>query len=239
VADVRDIVTGALQDLGVLAAGEIANAGEAIDGLSALNNLIDQLAAERLAIHQITRTTFAITANAQSYTVGVGGAVAVARPVYPLRVTYYVTANTPIVEITLYQESPQERMANAVKTLALSVPTEWYYEPTIASGFGTLYLWPVPDVSTLTGVFYAPEQVAEFASLSTQILLPPGYRRMLVKNLACEIASSYERTASDDLKAQAEDAMRVVKRSNLRLDEMSFDRIFQEHGMVWNIKVGP
>lgn len=54
-----------------------------------------------------------------------------------------------------------------------------YYNPTWTAGLGLVYLWPLPTSTTLQGVIYTPVPVAEFASLSTTISLPPGYRRFL------------------------------------------------------------
>ena len=232
-ADARNIVTWALQDLGVLAAGEIAVAADALDALSALNNVIDQLAAERLAIHRLTRTTCTIAASTASYTVGTGGTINVARPVFPLRASYFVTADDPDTEISLGESlTPDEWMRIPQKAAEAAAPTRFYYEPTMTAtaGTGTLYLWPIPNVATLTGVLYAPQQVAEFTSLSTAVLLPPGYRRMLTKNLAVELGPSYGVPISADLRAQADDATRVVKRSNVRLNEVTFEGIFQAGG---------
>ena len=45
-ATVRDIVTAALQELGVIAAGETPSDSDAQIGLSGLNDLVDQWAAE-------------------------------------------------------------------------------------------------------------------------------------------------------------------------------------------------
>jgi hypothetical protein len=72
-------------------------------------------------------------------------------------------------------------------------------------------------------VLYAPAAVSEFAGLSTAISLPPGYRRMLVKNLAVDLAPSYEKEVSSALYEAAVEAKAVVKRANRRLVDMCFD----------------
>lgn len=239
-ADVRDVVTWAHQDLGTYAAGETLSAADVLDGLSALNAVIDQLKAERLAIHHLARTTWTIVASTTSYTVGAGGTINVARPVSQLRAAYYVTATTPVTEIGLGESlTPDEWMGLSQKGQTSTAPARFYYEPTIASGFGTLYLWPVPTVSTLTGVLYAPRQVDEFATVNDTVLLPPGYKRMLRKLLAIELAPSFDRPVSQDLKDAARDAVTVVKRSNVRLSEMRFDGVFTDRSGGWDIETGP
>lgn len=220
-ADVRDIVTDALRELGVLAAGETATADDAISGLAALNRLVDQWAAERLMIYTVTRTTFTIAASTQNYTVGTGYTVNVARPVYVDHVSYRDTSATTPTEIPLTELTEDAWALVPQKTLTSALPSCFYYNPTYPSA--TLSLWPVPTSSTLQGVVYHPQQVAEFASLNTVISLPPGYRRMLVKNLALEMAPSYERPAQQELVMQAMESKSVVKRANQRLRELSIE----------------
>lgn len=239
-ANARDICTDALKDIGVLGESEIATAGDALEALAALNRIIDQMAAERLTIHQLARTTWTIAASTASYTVGSGGTVNVARPVYPLNVAYYVTAGSPTTEIAIDPFIDDEWMALAQKGLTSTAPTRWWLNPTFgASGYATLYLWPIPTVSTLTGVLYSPQPVSELATLDTTISLPPGYRRLLVKALALEVAPSYDRQPSPLLIDQAADAWRVVKRANVRPSEMCFGDagvLFGGAGQGYDIK---
>ena len=110
-----------------------------------------------------------------------------------------------------------------LKTLQSTLPQQFYYNPTFP--LGTLTLWPVPvsPPAPLTGVLYAPEQIGEFTALNTVIDLPPGYRRMIVKGLAVELAASYQRNLAPELVQAAIDSEYIVKRSNVRLNEMSFD----------------
>lgn len=220
-ATCRDIVTDALRELNVLAAGEVATADEADSGLLALNRLVDQWAAERLAIFTNTRTTFTIVAGTSTYTVGVGGNANVAFPVFVEHVNYLDTSPNPDIE---YQMQPLTNDAYSripIKDLSSPRPTSYYWNPTFP--LGALILWPVPSLSTLTGVLYAPQQIAEFAGLTTLISLPPGYRRFMVKNLALELAPSYERPVSPDLREQASDSKSVVKRANKTQMDMQVD----------------
>ena len=69
-ADVRDICTAALREIGVLAAGEVAPYDDANDAMAALNRLIDQWAAERLEIFTITRTLFDLISGTGTYAFG-------------------------------------------------------------------------------------------------------------------------------------------------------------------------
>lgn len=220
-ADVRDIVSDALLELGVLAAGEVMSTADATAGMNALNRLVDQWAAERLMIYTNTRTTFTITSGTASYTVGSGGDCDIPFPVYVEHCNFQDTSLDPMLE---YQMQPLTNDAYSripIKDLESPRPTSYYWNPTFP--LGTMILWPVPTLSTLQGVLYAPEQVTEFSDLSTTISLPPGYRRMLVKNLAMELSPSYQRPTGPELQSQAVESKAVVKRANISLMDMQVD----------------
>jgi len=219
-AEVRDIVTAALRELGVKAAGEVVTADEADSGLEELNRLVDQWAGERLLIYRVTRTTWTISAT-QNYTVGAGGTVNVVRPVYLDHVNLIDTSTDPDQETPLTPLTDDGWAAITQKAATSTQPTNWYYNPTFP--LGTLSLWPIPSSATLQGALYAPQQTSEFASLDEVISLPPGYRRMLVKNLARDLAPSYGRPVHPELKEEAIESKATVKRNNYRPSDLSFD----------------
>lgn len=240
-ATVRDIVTDALKDLGVLAAGEAGAAAETEDGMVALNRLVDQWKAERLLIFAVTRTTFTITAGTQDYVVGSGAVVNVLKPIYMENVGVINTAVTPSKEIPLMPLTDDAWAAISVKTLTSPLPTYYYFDSAVVTGTPVTYLrlWPIPTLTTLTGVAYSPQQVPEFPSLSTVVSLPSGYRRMLVKNLALEMAPSYRVPVSKELTEQARESKAIVKRSNSRLHDLSIDPgALMFGGSSYDINVG-
>jgi hypothetical protein len=234
-AEVRDIVTAALRELGVLAAGEVATADEANSGLEELNRLVDQWAGERLLIYRVTRTTWTISAT-QNYTVGAGGTVNVVRPVYLDHVNLIDTSTDPDQETPLTPLTDDAWAAITQKAATSTQPSNWYYNPTFP--LGTLSLWPVPTSATLQGALYAPQHVSEFTSLDEVISLPPGYRRMLIKNLARDLAPSYDRPVHPELKEEAIESKATVKRNNLRLMDLSFDAAVLGNSTAFDIYTG-
>ena len=216
-----DVVQAALRDLGVLAAGEVASAQDASDGLDAMNGLLDQWKAERLLIYTVTRTLFTIVSGTQTYTVGVGGTVNVARPVYVADVRLVDTTPNPDNETSLATLTDDGWAAIAQKANTGPYPSSFYYDPTYP--LGTLSLWPTPTLSTLQGVLYAPGAVAEYATLNTSFALPPGYRRMVIKSLALELAPTFGAQLNPMLIEAARESKAVVKRSNGRLSDLAFE----------------
>lgn len=236
-ADVRDIVADALREIGVLAAGEVASAEDSLSGLSALNRLIDQWASERLMIYRVQRTTFAITSGTGSYDIGAGQTINRSRPVYVDSVHTFDTSAASPTENPLVGLTDSAYALLPDKTQTATEPMYYYYDPVYP--YSAVKLWPVPTGTTLTGVLYAPIQVAEFTSLDTAISLPPGYRRMLVKNLALEMAPSYTRPVTPVLAEQAIDSKAAVKRMNHRMADLSVDAgALVQGGPVYDIRFG-
>ena len=218
---VSDLCQSALEDLGVLGSGETMDSGDLQTCFKSLNQLMDQWAAERLTIYTISETTWTIVSGTGSYTVGSGGDVNVARPVYPKQVSFRDTSANPVVEYQLIPFTDDDWARVSIKTLTSVLPTNSYYNPTYP--LGTIELWPVPTSSTLTGVLYAPAATAQFAATSTTVALPPGYERFIVKNLAVEVAAKFGAVPSPGVVQAAMDAKRVIKVANARLEDMSFD----------------
>ncbi len=222
-ATFADLATDALLDLGVIAAGETPDTDDLLNALRAMNRLVDQWAAERLNIYTVTATTWPIVSGTQDYTVGAGGDINVPRPIYVDRVTFSYLPSTIAIELPLGKLTDNDWAGVTLKTLTSTLPRSFYYNPTFP--LGMLKLWPIPvsPPSALTGVLYAPEQIGEFLAINTVVSLPPGYRRMIVKNLAVEMAASYQRNLAPELMMAASEAKSVVKRSNVKMQDMSFD----------------
>lgn len=235
-ATVQDVVNQALRTLGVLAAGETPAYEDSADALVTLNNLIDQWAAERLAIYTVTRTTWAIVSGTSTYTVGSGGSVNIAWPVYVDRIGYQDTATD--IEYPLGELTEDGYASLSDKTLTASVPTVYYYNPTYAAGLASVILWPTPTGTTLEGVIYCPTAVAEFAGLASTVSLPPGYRQFLVSNLALALSAEYGRNPHQALIKAAEESKATLKRMNFRMADLA---VGFAPGMSdgWTIRTGP
>lgn len=220
-ATVLDLVTDSLLDIGVVAAGETLPTGDGQNALDALNRLLNAWKAERVFIYQLTRTTWTISANDGSYTVGAGGNVNVLRPVRIDSIAYSDSSVTPAYETRLRLMTDEDYANIRIKTQTALRPEAAWYNLTYPTA--TIELWPVPTSTTLTGVLYAPQAAAEFSALSSMVSLPPGYERAIVKNLALELAPSYGKQVSPLLERQAMDSLAVIMRANKRQRDMAFD----------------
>ncbi len=217
----RDICAEALGDLMVNGVGQSMSAADGDRAFDKLNNLLDQWASESLMLYSDVRTTWVLVANQTSYTVGTGGNVAVARPVYVDSVGFIDTSQSPTLEIPLTPLTDQDYAAIPIKGLTSTLQGYYYYNLTFP--LATLSMYPIPTRTDLQGVIYARSHVTEFASLSTVVSLPPGWRRMMVANLAVECAPAWEREPSSQLQKIAAESKATLKRSQIRLVDAKLD----------------
>lgn len=228
---VNELVSLSLKDIGVLGQGQTATGPQANDALTSLNLLIEAWSLDRLLTHRIQRQTWTIASGTADYTVGSGGTIDIQRPstmnYQGCNVTFIDTSANPEIEIPLWPMTDDGYQAIPQKPLSATYPTGWYYNPTYTSSaapYGTLTLWPVPNVDTLTGVFYAPV-AATTVALADTLALPPGYARFYRWNLAEELLSGY---AVPDAVAQrvmrnASTSRADVEKVNTRLSDLGVD----------------
>jgi hypothetical protein len=220
-ATVEALVADALREIAVLAAGETMSASEGTNGLASLNRMVNAWKAEKVFIYQNAATTWAIVSGTGTYTVGTGGTVNVLRPMHIVAINIRDAVTTPAYEMGLRLMTDQDWAEVRIKAQTAYRPQAAYYN--LSYPLATLFLWPIPTSATLTGVLYAPLATDEFAALTSTVSLPPGYERMIVKNLAMELAPQYGANVSSQLTQQAQDSLAVVLRANKNLEEQRFD----------------
>lgn len=222
---VSDLLTEALQDLGVIQAGETPTDADMQLAYNRFNRFLDRCATERLTIPFLTRTTWALTSTApNTYTVGTGGTVNIVRPTIIDHINYVDTNQTPNLELPLTPLTPDAYAAIPLKDLTSPLPGAWYWQPTYAGGLGTLTLFPAPSRTGLLGAIYVPTAVPQFTSTSNTFVLPPGYREFLATNLAVFLAPAFEKNqVNPALIKAADESRRSIKRLNNPLSDLAVD----------------
>lgn len=229
-----DLTTRALQMLAVIDAVETPSAEDGALGLDELNDLVDQLGTQRLTIYYLARTLKTLASGTATYTIGSGGSINIARPVWIENAGLIIdTSASPVTEIPIAVFTDDEWAGIAQKLLSSSLTLGIYYDHNWSAGLGLINIYPVPNVSTTQLVLYTPTAVTEFADLSTDYTFPPGYRAALIANLAMALAPYFPSNPPSDLvKQQAKDGMALIKRANFRLAEASIDRaLLRRRGM--------
>lgn len=223
-ATIGDTITAALQDIGVVEAGESPASDDSALALARVNEWIDGLANENLTLYTRLRTTWTIT-GAASYTVGSGADINVVRPVSPEAITaigYQDTSVSPTLERLLPLLTEDAYAAIPQKALTGVYPQAFYYNPTLTTG--TLIQYPLPTSATLQGVIYTQIALTEFAALTTTFTLPPGYKRWFRTQLTIEIAAAFQINPPASLVKIAADSMATIKRTNTRRLDMRYPR---------------
>ncbi len=195
-ATARTIIGQALRLLRVVYnPGQTASSVEEAEGLIVLNNLLDSWSTERLLIPYVGFTRYTLVAATASYTIGPsGGTLTGPRPIRIdaagiVQLAYNAGSGDFREALEVIPE--KDWVAIKDKTATADIPKKLYYAPTIASNLGTIYLWPIPNVSSATSLeLSAWIALVSFADQTTDVPLAPGYQRALIYNLALELKSS-------------------------------------------------
>lgn len=198
-------------------------------GWRKLADLIDLLKVHRLMMFRRQRVgPFTVTSGqgnittATPITIGSGAIWDTPRPAWidGAGVIYTVSA-VPRPELPMHLFTVAEWRGVAVKGITSTLARALIYDQNYtAAGYGAIYLYPVPSASFQV-VLYVPQAVDEFAvdangnpDYTTVIALPPGYRAMLISNLA-KILCIGTKAIDEDLREQATATLADVKSSNL------------------------
>jgi hypothetical protein len=213
----NDQINGALRVLGILAEGETPSAATSQDALTALNQMIDSWNTERLSVFNTQDQTYSWTPGLKTQTLGPSGDFVGNRPIMIDDSTYFRDpANGISFGIKLINQQQYDGIA--VKTVTSTYPQVMWINmeyPNI-----TMTIYPVPT-KVLEWHFISVDELMSVPSLSTSILMPPGYLRAFKYNLACEIANEFGIEPPPNVARIAMTSKRNLKRINNPDDIMS------------------
>lgn len=195
---------------GVLAEGETPSLELLNNAMSAFNTLVDSWSAESLSVYATQDQTVTWPASTASQTFGPSGDLSGTRPIRLDPSSYFVDTSSG--------NSHQFRMINeeqynsiGFKAVAASYPDYLFYNPTMPDA--TITVNPIPN-QALEFHLISVVVLAEVTDLTTVIVLPPGYRRALTFNLACEIAPELGMEPPQTTQRIAMTSKRVIKGNN-------------------------
>lgn len=216
----ESIVLGAMRLINVKTPDADVATDELLDGLQALNDLLESWAeGEKPTLYQLTRETFTTTPGLQVHTWGTGGTFNSARPVKIAWGSVQiggVDVPLDIVEADVYESIGVKTTGNAGGSNVLYCD---YAYP-----LANLYLYPVPGGESVS--FQSYKALPAFGALQDAVLLPPGYRRALRYNLAIELAPEYQVSAPAEVLSIAAQAKRNLKNNNRRTPTLQVPRLF-------------
>ena len=222
----RTIIKRALQRNGVLTKNESPSGDEASDGLSMLNDMIGSWSNDSLLIYARVSESFPLVSGQSSYTIGTGGDFNTDRPLQIL--TAFTRIGSVDYDIGIVSDSVFDSITQ--KSISSSIPSVMFYYA--AHPLGTITIYPVPTTGDLH--IRSEKQLTEFATLDTDVDLPPGWDRALIYNLSIELAGEYGQPVSETTYQLAMDGLSKIKTAVARNKTMDYP----SHGGDNNVYTG-
>jgi hypothetical protein len=196
----RDLITDAMMEIGVLAAGELPDPTDAAWGVRKLNRVLGQFRTQRLYVPSFTFAQFTLTPNHQPHTIGPNGDFVVADvPVDIQSANLVITTSTPPFNQDICIEDAEWWAGLSNPALTSTFPTSLYYSR--GNPVGSIYLYPVPD-SALTIELQLRDVLGD-VTLDETLGLLDGYSDAIIYSLAESLAPSFERPITPELAALA------------------------------------
>jgi hypothetical protein len=202
-----DLVRGALGKILVLGTQDTLASADLETGMDVLNSLLDSWWLESLGVYAVQQQSFATTSGVASYTIGPGQTWNTTRPNRIVSgVASFQGVDYPVnaIDRAQYDRIPYKQTSG--------IPMVLFYDREYPTG--TVYLYPGPSPSGITIKINTYQQIQSFANAADLIDLPPGYARMIVNNLAVELAPDFGRTVSNEILLAARESKAAVKRNN-------------------------
>lgn len=213
---VDQLINRALRLLGVLAEGESPSAETSADAFMAFVQMIDSWNTERLSVFSTMDQIFTWPAGEKTRTLGPTGDFVGQRPITVDDSTYYkynnISYNIQIINQDQYNSI-------ALKSTTTTLPSVMWINESFPDVEITIYPVPTGD---LEFHFVSVEPLTEPADINQDLLMPPGYLRAFVYNLALELAPEFGVSPSADVRRVAMVSKRNIKRINNPEDVMSF-----------------
>ena len=225
----QDLIRDALIMTGALAQGESAGPGDVQDAFRRLNRMVSGWKNQRLTCFVTEENVYPLVGSQQEYTIGPGGDFDQFRPQFLSYCGLILTNVTPNVEVKVPIVTVKDWSYQSVKGLSSTLPTRVYYYTQFPSsgadaGLGKLIFWPkLTQANSIR--LYCPKPITEFATLTTDYSLPPGYEDALEYNLAVRLiqAGMGLREHLSDLVPMARESLAIMKRANIQPVTASID----------------
>jgi hypothetical protein len=206
----RQLISEALQEIGVLAAGETPTAEDAEFCRQKFARITDNWNAERAAVYADQYLTYTFnTGGTVPQTIGPTGATytATQRPV-TIEYANVILTDDVRVPIALWDKAAYD--AQTVPSVTATFPLAVYYNPSWPNG--QLYWWPIP--TTAYGLELQVRVTLSTLGLNDDVNLPPGYRDALTLTLAEDLTLAFGRPVPPDLPRMAAKARARVFANN-------------------------
>lgn len=194
-----EIVTAALENLGILEIGGTADTVHATKGFAVLGQLIGGWPLEGIEVPTVTILSFDLVAAQGSYTIGTSGTPdkSASRP-ESVRGMYIRDSAGDDHQVAKMSEDEWRRFSSKSQT---GRPSGYWYDDTVPNG--TLYVTPIPSTAE-TAYLFCSSPMAEPASAAADVVIPRSYDLGIIANLLVELAPAFglEVTATQGVNAR-------------------------------------
>jgi hypothetical protein len=227
-----DLITGAMDDAGIIGVGQTPLAEDTNKALSRLNAMIAQWSRRRWLVYHLIDIVFTGT-GALSYSIGPGGDIPLNRP-DRIEAGYFrqlagLPGNNVDYPLAILQ-SREDYNQIVLKTMA-SVPAYVFYDSDFP--LGNIFIWPLPN-STYEMHLSVKPALQSFPTLDTAFVLPPEYEECIRLNLAVRLRVAYQLGPDAGLIGLAKVALNTIKNTNAQIPllQMPSDLV---RGNIYNI----
>lgn len=210
-AKARDLISSALIEANILAAGEPLSGARAVWGLEKLQRLIDQVNGREELIYNVGFQVFTLTPNHSPHTLGPGGDFGM-----PLRPAWifgarYILQSGLAVDIPIELVNDQWWLRNPIKSLTSSLSNWLYYSPDVSQG--QCFFWPISQNADQVRL-ELPVHLQQAVTLDTVITMPQGYWDWLVTELAIQLCPAFGKEPSNTLMRNNKQALDSILPNN-------------------------
>lgn len=220
----QSLITAAMQEIGALAAGEQASTDDAAWVLQKLQRLLDRYNAQMAMVYSVDFVVFTLNPGPGPVTIGPGATFDVnQRPVSIESASLIMNTGAPTtnqVEILLNMRDDMWWSQQTIKGLSSTLPTDLYYSPNWPNG--NLYFWPAPTATNQVRLEMRLV-LGQITSYAARFSMPPAYWDLVINELAIQIAPSFEKPVSPDLRSNFMKAQKVVESVNIKSPRMGSD----------------
>lgn len=213
-----------MQKAGIITKNEPPDFDEANDALDTLNAMIESWSTEAMMIYARAWETFSLVANQLSYTIGTGQNFNTTRPIF-INKAFLRQANATDSAIDII---PDEAYADITTKTTPGIPYKLNYD----NGFpvGIIRLWPVPSTNYELHLF--SEKILSQFTINQEVLLPPGWSKAIIYNLAIELSPEYGTEAGPSVIELARISKRAIKNSIMRNRTLDANPTMRTQGTV-------
>lgn len=207
-----DLIKSAMRKLRVYKPGEAIDDAEIIDNLEVLNTMLDAWSADNLMVPYSKTEAFSLTAGQSLFTIGPGGDFSTTRP-NDVDVKSSYIRDSSGNDYTLLPMTEREYNSLGDKSPSSSTPAYLWYNPQYPLG---RLQFDCPSSSGLTLYLVSQKPLDEFPDITTELVLPHGYKQTIVYNLAVILAPEYGKSVDGAVAAIAVTSKAQLEHKNAK-----------------------